>query len=123
MSKNRLDETLNRLGEKQIPSVKDAVDLLIGRDKRSISKSEPKYTKGRKDKRIARMKEMRDGVGSENTETIEKIQQIPKIDHISEIPDGFPDGTVLNDDGTLTLPDGRTIRKKMEQEVDHGQAD
>ena len=27
------------------------------------------------------------------------------------IPDGFPEGTILNDDDTLTLPDGRMVQK------------
>ena len=31
-----------------------------------------------------------------------------------EIPNGFPKGTVLNKDQTLTLPDGRLVRKISE---------
>ena len=30
------------------------------------------------------------------------------------VPDGFPKGTVLNKDQTLTLPDGRLVRKISE---------
>ncbi len=51
----------------------------------------------------------------------QKIEHVPEIDHlehIPEIPNGFPKGTVLNNDGSLSLPDGRRIRK-IKQEVDH----
>ena len=113
MSKNRLIETLDRLGKKQTPSVGDAVAMLMGKSKQKIPRSVPKYT--------SKIKSRRDAVNDvvpEEVETLEKIEHIPEIDHIPEIPDGFPNGTILNDDGTLTLPDGRMIRKK--QEVDHG---
>ena len=122
MSKNRLDEMLDReiKSAKQTPSVEDAVAMLVGRkDKRIVPKSEPKYTEAQRAERMAKIKAKREAVdvgGSEEVEALEEIKHIPEIDHIAEIPDGFPEGTVLNDDGTLTLPDGRTIRKK---EVDH----
>ncbi len=32
------------------------------------------------------------------------------------IPDGFPKDTIVNNDGTLTLPDGRMVRKIQETE-------
>ena len=48
------------------------------------------------------------------------VKHIPKISDIPDIPDGFPEGTVLNADNTLTLPDGRTIRKI--EELDHEEA-
>jgi hypothetical protein len=86
------------------PSVEEAVAMLTGKDKRSIPKSKPRDTKDKKAKR--------------DSKKPDHIAKIPKIDYIAEIPDGFPDGTILNDDGTLTLPDGRMIRKK--QEVNHG---
>ena len=113
MSKNILDEILSEeiRGAKQTPSVKDVVAMLTGKaDKRSIAKSTPKYTKEERATKIAEMKAKRDGV--------EESEQIPALDHIPEIPDGFPEGTILNDDQSLTLPDGRMIRKK-EQEVNH----
>ena len=110
MSKNRLIETLDRLGKKKTPSVEDAVAMLMGKAKRKIPRSVPKYTGKKRAKRKA--------VDDVVPEEVETIDPIPKIDHIPEIPDGFPSGTLLNDDGTLTLPDGRMIRKK--QEVDHG---
>ena len=108
MSKNRLDEMLDRLDTKQTPSVGDVVALLAGKDKRIIPKPKKKSTSKKRLKRIAEIKAKR---GSEEVETIEEI---PKIKHIAKIPDGFPAGTILNDDGTLTLPDGRVIRKKQE---------
>ena len=104
MSKNILDEILAReIQRTKTPSVKDAVAMLIGKDERSIPKPMKKNTAKKKVKR-----KTVDDVVPEKTGTIE---QIPKIDHISEIPDGFPEGTVLNDDATLTLADGRTIQK------------
>ena len=112
MSKNRLDEILSEeIRGAKTPSVQDAVAMLTGKDdKRSIAKPVKKYTEEERSNRIAELKAKRDGV--------EEPEHIPEIDHIPGIPDGFPEGTILNDDGTLTLLDGRTIRK-IEQEVDH----
>ena len=106
MSKNRLDEILKREihGAKQTPSVKDAVAMLMGNDKHSIPKPAQKSTAKKRAKRNA----------ADGSKEVEQIDQIQEIDHIAEIPDGFPKGTILNDDGTLTLPDGRMIRKKQE---------
>ena len=114
MSKNILAEMLDReIRGAKTPSVEDVVAMLTGKDdKRSIAKSTPKYTKEERATKIAEMKAKRDGIDAGGSEEPEHI------DHIPEIPDGFPEGTILNDDQSLTLPDGRTIRK-IEQEVDH----
>ena len=121
MSKSIFNEMLDREVQrraKQTPSVEEAVAMLVGRkDKRSIPKSKPKYTEAQRAERMAKIKAIRD---SKKPEAIDTIEDIPEIDHIAkipEIPTGFPEGTILNDDGTLSLPDGRTIRKK--QEADH----
>ena len=107
MSKNILDSVLDReiQGVKQIPSVEDAVAMLTGKDKRSIPKQ--KYIRKQKTERSEKIAELK----------ADHIDQIPEIDHISKIPEGFPEGTIMNDDQTLTLPDGRTIRK-----IDQGEA-
>ena len=111
MSKNILNEVLDReIRGAKTPSVEDAVAMLLGKDKRNIPKPVKKYTGKERLNRIAELKAKRDGA--------EEPEQIPALDHIPEIPDGFPEGTIMNDDGSLTLPDGRTIRK-IEQEVDH----
>ncbi len=105
MSKNRLNEIMAReiQSAKQTPSAEDLIAMLTGKDKRSTPKPVPKYTEEERSNRIAKLKAKRDGV--------EEPEPIPEINHIPEIPDGFPEGTVLNDDGTLILPDGRMIRK------------
>ena len=112
MSKNRLDKILTReiQSAKQTPSIEDVTAMFTGKDNNSIPKPVKKSTVKKRAKRNTGV-----GVGSKEVDTIE---QIPEINHIPQIPDGFPEDTVLNDDGTLTLPDGRIIRKK--QEVDHG---
>ncbi len=110
MSKNRLDEILSKeIRGAKTPSVQDAVAMLMGNNKRSIAKPVKKYTGKEKSDRITKLKAKRDGV--------EEPEHIPEIDHIPEIPEGFPEGTILNDDQTLTLPDGRMIRKI--KEVNH----
>ena len=100
MSKNLLDEILDGRSAKRTTSTEDATVMLTGKDTRSIPKSVPKYTKAERSNHIAKLKAKRDG-----------IEGIEAIDHIPEIPDGFPEGTILNDDQTLSLPDGRIIRK------------
>ena len=121
MSKNILDEKLSEeIKGAKTPSIEEAVAMLTGKDKRSIPKPVKKYTEEERAERMAKIKAIREAKEPKAVNAIEGIKQIPSIDHISkipEIPTGFPEGTVLNDDGTLTLPDGRMIRKK--QEVDH----
>ena len=118
MSKSIFNEMLDREVQraKQKPSVEDAIARITGKDNRIVPKSKPKYTEAQKAERMAKVKAIRD------SKAIDHIKQIPEIEHIAkipEIPTGFPKGTVLNDDGTLTLPDGRTLRRKK-QGVSHG---
>ena len=120
LESNALIEALNRAKSKK-PSAEDVVDTLFGRQKKSsssIAKPGEKRTEAERSARIAKIKSKRDAVGIGGSEEVDTIDHIPEIAHLPQIPDGFPEGTVLNDDGTLTLPDGRMIRKK--QEVDHG---
>jgi hypothetical protein len=115
MSKNILDEKLSEeIRGAKTPSAKEAVAMLTGKDKHSIPKPVKKYTEEERAERMAKIKAIRE---AKEPRAVDDVEHIAEIVHISEIPDGFPNGTVLNDDGTLTLPDGRMIRKK--QEVDH----
>ena len=48
-------------------------------------------------------------------EYVEPVYSKPKRKKVAvNIPSGFPAGTVLNDDQTLTLPDGRMVQKIVE---------
>ncbi len=94
-------------------------DVIIPKQK---TKYKPRYTGEERARKIAELRAKRDGV-----DLNEEIEQIPEIDHIEEIntidplpqiPDGFPDGTAMNDDGTLTLPDGRMVRKIVQEVED-----
>ena len=124
MSKNVLNEALDREIQRreQSPSARELYAILTGKDnKRSISKSVKKYTEEERAERIAKMRAKREGTDAVGSEEIDHLDHTPKIDHINKIPDGFPKDTIMNDDGTLTLPDGRQIRK-IEQEVHNEEA-
>ncbi len=127
MSRSRFDEILNEEIQrlKNPTSIKDAVAILTGRDNRIVAKPVKKYSKQQKAERaakIAALKAKRDGANNESidpTDRIEEIDPIPEIGEIAQIntidplpvPDGFPEGTIMNNDATLTLPDGRMVRK------------
>ena len=93
MSKNDLDEVL--ANAEYTPTAEDVTTHIYGK------KEEPN-----------------------NTVTVTKPRaskaDIP-LDQMEEVPDGFPEGTILNEDSTLTLPDGRMIRK-IEQETSNEEA-
>ena len=103
-NQDALSRAIERVNGNKPSTVEDVINVLTKQTKSKdiISNSKPK-----KHRKTPTAKS-----------EIEEPEHIPAIDHLPEIPDGFPEDTVLNDDGTLTLPDGRIIRKKA-QEVDH----
>ena len=99
--------------------------MLMGRTTTSsIAKPAKKYTPEQKAERAAKLaalKAKRDGTDNESidpADRIEEIEEIAQIDTIDPlpVPNGFPEGTIMNDDATLTLPDGRMVRKIQETE-------
>ena len=122
MSRNRLDEMLNEEIQrtKEPISVQDAIAMLTGKTTSDIvAKPTKRYSKKQKAERaeiIVALKARRNGTTDESidpTDRIEEIDPIPEIQEIAPlpVPDGFPKGTIMNNDATLTLPDGRMVRK------------
>ncbi len=130
MNRSRFDEMLKERSEELRRSksmdVQDAVAMLMGKTTSDIvAKPTKKYSKKQKAERamkLATLKARRDGANDESidpTDRIEEIDPIPEVREITQIdtidplpvPDGFPEGTIMNDDETLTLPDGRRVRK------------
>ena len=113
MKKTLLDEALERELKrvKEPISGEDAIAKLTGRDTRMVPEPAPKkYTpkqKAERAEKLAALKAKRDGTDNESIDPTDRIKEINPL----PVPDGFPDGTIMNDDQTLTLPDGRTIRK------------
>ncbi len=130
MSRNILEEALNReiQRSKEPISVEEAVAMLTGRDNRIVAKPAKKYSKQEKAERavkLAALKAKRDGTDSVDTAGLdgdgsqadpiveESEKELQKEDE-EYLLSKFPDGTIMNDDETLTLPDGRMIRKIQE---------
>ncbi len=128
MNRSRFDEMLKERSEELRRSksmdVQDAVAMLMGKTTSDIvAKPTKKYSKKQKAERamkLATLKARRDGTDIvDAADRIEEIDPIPEIGEIAQIntidplpvPDGFPEGTIMNNDATLTLPDGRMVRK------------
>ena len=128
MKKTLLDEALERELKrvKEPISVEDAIAKLTGRDTRIVPKPAPKkYTPEQKEERAAKLAALKakrdgtdvvdtsglDGDGSQADPIVEESEKELAKEDEEYLLSKFPEGTVLNDDQTLTLPDGRMIRK------------
>ena len=89
MIKNDLDKALETANK--TPSTNDVVTKIYGKKSHSVT----------------------DPVKSYNVTKPIKKHKTKKRATVN-IPDGFPKDTIVNNDGTLTLPDGRLVRKISE---------
>ena len=127
MSRSRFDEILSEEIQrlKKPTSVEDAVAMLMGRDNRIVAKPVKKYSKQQKAERaekLAALKAKRDGTdivdtagldgdGSQADPIVKESEKELQKEDEEYLLSKFPEGTIMNDDETLTLPDGRMIRK------------
>ena len=132
MSQTLLDQALEREIQrfKEPISVEDATDMLMGKTiTGSIPKPAKRSTSKQKEERAAKIAALkakrdgtdivddipvmpgRDGDGSQADPIVEESEKELAKEDEEYLLSKFPEGTVLNDDQTLTLPDGRMIRK------------
>ncbi len=113
--KDLLTKVINDRNRSQ--STKDAFAMLTGRDDRIIAKPAKKRTRKQKAERAAKLeafKAKRNGEvlgGSQADPSVKESERELAKEDEEYLLSQFPEGTVLNDDQTLTLPDGRMIRK------------